>query len=607
MVQTRRRVARWVRRGKRLRRRASLKQASAIRHSKTGVPRLIRTATEAGWKPTRSDHAFLRALAQTLIDLPHPRVAVLVAGGRRSSDLDEILTATYSHAEVTRVDTSLGTSQIHVTMAAAGRFDVIVDDVRRGRGHVALFRRTFFHLDTGGIFLVREFGVGTNHHQSPEESVASLVARLSELRGSSVQPEGRRQEDEHALARSIGRVVLEHRHLIVTRVGRAYAKLTEPEANQVLSSRGSSTGRLLCLQKPVSLSSRCVLRESPSPRNGEMPGTFDVPALSLREYHDVTCIPGQIVVKGNLLLPETYRNVKRARLGNRFTRELSPRFAELTMDGLPEAQLSGSYFFLDNEFRGHFGHALTEQVARLWAWQEAKRSDPDIRVLVAVNAKRRELADFELKLFAAAGIGPSDITMSTGPVRVERLVAATPMFGNPSYVHPAIDEVWGRIGRELSAAAPDCVYPRRIFCARRAQTGPGAFHGQRRICLNAAELESLFMAHGFTVLYTEDYSLPEQAEMFRAADVIAGYAGSAMFSLMFSQEPKHVVLVASESYTARNEYLIASVLGHHIDIVWCEPEIPLPKGRRLARAVNSPFHYNPEREGTFLTAVLANL
>ena len=44
--------------------------------------------------------------------------------------------------------------------------------------------------------------------------------------------------------------------------------------------------------------------------------------------------------------------------------------------GYPEERaagpsLEGTYFHLDNEIRGFFGHALTEQVSRLWAWDQA--------------------------------------------------------------------------------------------------------------------------------------------------------------------------------------------------------------------------------------------
>ena len=62
--------------------------------------------------------------------------------------------------------------------------------------------------------------------------------------------------------------------------------------------------------------------------------------------------------------------------------------------------------------------------------------------------------------------------------------------------------------------------------------------------------------------------------------MVAGFAGSGMFQIAFAGGPKHVILVGSESYTASNEYLISSVVGHRLDLVLCRPDVPRT-GRRL--------------------------
>ncbi|MDX6298898.1 MAG: hypothetical protein QOF53_112 [Nocardioidaceae bacterium] len=579
---------------------------------RTGGPDLLQVAAAAGVKQTKDNLAFLRALARAAGGRPDPRLAVLVPPGRRPRELSEVLEAAYPSARVTRLEVNDDWSRIHAALAAAGRFDVIVDDVRRGRtrNRTVLFRRTFLHLETGGVYLVRQFSLGTEDlPDDRRDSVARLVTRLLELKNRTDTTADTPHSDDLSLALAIGRTAIEHGHLIVRRTGEpAYAKLDDAETNQVLAVRGPATGRVLRSVDPVVLRSRSVVRESPSPRNGDMPESFEVPALSVREYQDVTCLPGQVVLKDNLLLTETYRHPGSRRLRNRFTVELAPAFAAPKKEASQPSELEGSYFHLDNEFRGHFGHALTEQVSRLWAWRDAKAADPSLKALVAVNAGRRKLAGFETTLLAAAGIAPEDVELITGPTRVERLVGATPMLSNPYYVHPGIEQVWGELGDRLVQDAPDRDYPERIFCARREQTGPGVFTGQRRTCLNASVLEGLFESHGFTVVYPEEFDLAEQARMFRKAEVIAGYAGSAMFNLLFSEASKHVVLVTSEAYKAKNEYLIAAVLGHRIDLVWCRPE---PTQQQEAegnlRPFNAPFRFDPEREGPFLDGVLSDL
>jgi len=558
------------------------------------------------WKPTKADKAFLRTLEKSLSGRETDRVAVLV--GSRPSPVADMLEAPGCAFSACRVDVRDGESSTHVALAAGGPFDVIVDDTRRGPGREALFRRTFLHLRRGGTFLVRAYRAGDDAvHKREQETAAELILRLTQLREADGPPTGQATRDELALARAIHKVTLEAKHLLVVKSGASYAKLNEPETNALLAVRGDTAGRVLRVEEPVRFRSRCVVHESPSHRSGGLRETFNVPALSLREYVDVLCAPGQIVVKDNLLLPDTYRHNQNARLRNRFTEDLGQRFAVPTATISRPQQLEGPFFYLDSEFRGHFGHALTEQVSRLWAWPEAKRKFPDLKALMAVNANRVHLLPFEKTLFEAGGIEPQDIEFVPGPVRVATLLAATPMFANPRYVHPDIQNVWSGIGRRLSVQTRGPARPRRIFCSRRENQQPGSFEGLRRACRNGAELEGFFEKNGFTVVFPEEFDLREQARMFRDAEVIAGYAGSAMFNLMFCGEPKHVVLVSSESYMAKNEYLIASVMGHRLHVLWCRPEIERVEGQWDSRAINSHFSFDFEREGLVLQDVLESL
>jgi len=213
--------------------------------------------------------------------------------------------------------------------------------------------------------------------------------------------------------------------------------------------------------------------------------------------------------------------------------------------------LPGAYFYLDNEVRGHFGHMMTEVVSRLWAWHEVRLADPGTKAIMHFN-KRRDLAGWEVELLGAAGVPAEDIVFSRRPVRVEHLVSATPMLSNPDYVHPGIADVWRRIGDNLASRSTADDTPRRIFVGRRIRKRP---------CRNAADVERFFESFGFTVVYPEDHALPDQVRLFRRAELIAGFVGSGMFNLMFTPEPKKTILVSSESYTGRNEVLMAGVWG----------------------------------------------
>jgi capsular polysaccharide biosynthesis protein len=362
-------------------------------------------------------------------------------------------------------------------------------------------------------------------------------------------------------------------------------------------------GRVLARLPATTFESRCVVSESPRFRTGPdvtrplpFAKTFEVPPMSLREYRQALCVPGQIVLHRNMVLPDSYRHHTQPRLRNRHLQDHGPLFGAPPGGALRDVRrLEGAFFYLDSEFRGHFGHAMTEQLSRLWAWERAKEAEPELRALMAATRGRPQLAPFEPLLYSAAGVPREDLVLVNGPVRVDRLIAATPMFSQPRYVHPAVRETWCRVGAALEAAAPDRTYAQRVFVSRR---------GGRRSCRNADEVEALFAARDFQIIFPEDFPLPEQVAIFRQAEVIAGFSGSGLFTLALAEQPKRLVMITPDSYRAKNEYLMAAVHGHSLDVVWCESETPMPHDRFWGRAAAAPFTFDHEKEGLYLQHLL---
>jgi capsular polysaccharide biosynthesis protein len=556
-------------------------------------PLLERLAERAEWDLDHATRVFLVDL-ESCLQAPAPqRVAVLAgAAGSAVSDL------LGGHPAVAETHTfNVDRPDLHVAMTARAPFDVIVDDSRREKGRAELFRNTFLHLRPGGALLVRNALAGAPRADEPsEEHLADLLGVLARSRLARPAPAGWGPASDHRLAVALDRLTIRGRHVLATNGVAARAKLREEEADAYLDLRGETSGRRITSRPAAELGSRATVRESASPQAGLLPTAYLAPELSLRSYAWVTCAPGQVVWQDNALLPDSFRHNQRAHLSNRQVRTLAPLFVRTPRPSAPAQRLEGAYFYLDSEFRGHFGHAMTEQLSRLWAWKEAKSAEPGLKALL-LN-KNRELAQFELDLYGAAGIDPEDVVFTDRTVRVERLLASTPMFSQPDYVHPGVAEVWREVSDNLAARAPERDYPRRFFCARR---------GTKRPCRNAAEVERLFADHGFQVLYPEDYSLPEQARLFRDADVIGGFAGSALFNVCLSVTPKQLVMISSESYTAQNEYMMSAVLGHHLHIAWCTPEVPRTHAGFDRASFHSAFTVDMAREGAWLRELLGRL
>ncbi len=461
-----------------------------------------------------------------------------------------------------------------------GPLDVLIDGGSDPADAIDRFQALFLLVRNGGRYVVPA---------SAPQAVDHLAQFLDDLTsGHNVSlPEAERK----VLAAAVADIEPGHGQLSVTRRGRTLVKLREPEMNEALAA-DPSRGRILATVPAMEFGSRCVLRSSGRARKDRSQEHYSAPALYLREYLDVSCRPKSVVIQRGLLCPDTYRHHLAPRLSHKSLKDAGPRFAVTPSNEPPGRRLEGTYFHLDNEIRGFFGHALTEQVSRLWAWEQAKELYPDIKVLLSLN-RGREVAEWELTLLEAGGIDPSDIEVIGGPTRVERLLSATPMFSMPAYVHPRITETWDAVGAALRTHATERNHPSRIFCSR---------HHKKRSCTNRDEVEALFAAHGFEIILPEELQLPDQAALFEHADVIGGFAGSGMFTSMFSDRPKHLILVTPDTYGPSNEYMISAVRGHRLDLA-----VGTSTSNVAAEALRAPFALDMADEGEWLSEVLGAL
>ncbi len=497
-------------------------------------------------------------------------------------------------------------SVVHAELAALGPFDVIIDaTVEPPAARLRRFRRIWFHVKADGHYGSRGVTAGLGEtvpekNARPDkkaQSVLAFVARLVDdhAHGRYADVEDKKpspKKDEKAIAESIRRIAAEDDLVIITSAGPALPKLREWEIGRVLEAR-PEIGAVLASLPARTFARRGDLRYNHDRHDPRFSAEYNVPEVQLREYSDVLCCPHQVVLSQDIVLPDTFRHLTHPRLKSRFLDDLHPLFARYPRKVSDAKELSGSYFYLSSEWPRHFGHIMTEQLSRMWAWSIAKQQYPDLKALLPLPGGHNELAPFERNVLSAAGVPAEDFVSPKGVLRVERLLSATPMLVNPSYVHPELVDVWRRAGKQLISRAPENDWPAKIFISRRSN--------YKRACHNLPEVEEFFVRHGFTVLYPEDYDVAEQAMIFDRAELIAGFAGSAMFSLVFCAEPKRVILISSESYTARNEYMMAFAMGHRVSLVWCDPDIAQPEKGWDGKAFASGFSVDFTRDGEFLT------
>lgn len=517
-----------------------------------------------------------------------PRVAVL--GLRPASplvrELREGLVA--RGAQVSAIDVAgLPPERLHVWLAGRGPLDVVVD---RSPDDVAQrVARTLFHVRPGGAYLVRATPDATSWVAGLEVQRASASpARPGDSRGAA-------ERDRETLAWSVTSTGVAGDSLLLRHRAEVAATVREQQAARVLAARGHADDVLLTVPSAV-LRSTAEVRVSPGSTASPVPSEIAAPELQLRLWEDVTCHAHQVALDEHLLLPASLPNRTTGRLAHPGLARWAPGFV-----GRPPAAeatgVPGTWYHLDNIKRGHFGHALSEQLSVTWGWDAAVAQFPDLGALVLGDTERG-IPDWELALLEAAGVPRDRVRLEAGPVVVERLVTATPSFSRPDHVHPRAHEVYDRVGAALAARAEvDGPRSRRVFLTR---------DHTKRACRNAAEVEELHRRHGFAVVRPETLPLPEQVRLVRDAEVVAGFAGSGLFHVALTGGPRHVVVVGHEGYPAHNEQLFSAALGHRLDLVLARPDVPA--GERFSRdAFHSSYAVDWDREGAWLRQVLEEL
>ena len=546
---------------------------------------MIHPCPALGWPGGRAEGPDAR-------DIEAGALRVVVLSGPAGVPSDVLGALPAATAAVT-LDATLDPDVLHVRLAALAPVDLVVD--AGGPGWPDRLAALLGHVRPGSAY-----ACVLDDPTDPE--VVGWVERLTALRASLVSGaadlparKAKRRRDLATLAlaarvRVIGRV------LVAVNEVAMLAKLHDEVMDDVLRERGGPD-RVVTSLPAASWRSRAVVRCSRPPPLNDLPTTHDAPVLSLREYHHAVCLPRQAAYAATFVTPESFRDNLQPRLQNPALEDWTARFVRRP-DG-PVDDLPGSWFHLDTHVAGHFGHAITEQVAHLWGWHEAKRRDPSLRALVFAQPATPgvPLPGWNTALLEAGGVPRADVHVAARPVRVERLLAATSGYNIGRYTHPVMADTWGRIGAHLGG---DGAVPDRLFLTRT---------GDKRVCRNRDEVEAVFTAAGFTVVSPEHLPLAEQVRLVRGASAVAGFAGSAMFHTAFAARPQHVVVITTETYPAHNEHAIAALLGHRLDLVVCPPDVPR---REPDRFTLESFHSDYALdlagvEGEFLRSVLDDL
>lgn len=381
-----------------------------------------------------------------------------------------------------------------------------------------------------------------------------------------------------------------------------YAGLGEKGADRLLLRRAPHL-RVRTLQTipaaSVKASARVIHHQRQTGEPSGFARTMAAPMLRLREYTGpMRWYSHMLLAHGQTILPPSFRFHHSASLDNPNARRVAPGVYRLSVNEYVRRREYAPLYDLSGGWPSHYGHFISQSVAKLWGWERAKEQIPDLKA--AVQVLDRNEHDFEEELLTAYGIDNHDIIWIDEPIRTHLMVSASLPYQvlEPGFIHPIMHAVRSRMSQSLvdSASKPH----KRLFVSRTSEY-------TLRACRNQVEVEDLFRSAGFTIYYPEQHTVRQQATAFHGAEVIAGFGGSAMFNLMHADNLKTLIVLSHESYTATNEYLLVADRDCDVHYFWSAADIAQPERGGSQAAFQSSWAFDFTHNRAELDALFESL
>lgn len=177
----------------------------------------------------------------------------------------------------------------------------------------------------------------------------------------------------------------------------------------------------------------------------------------------------------------------------------------------------------------HFGHLITESLARLWGLRALDWQGPVLWHCAhpAMLDPATPLGARVRDILALAGLSPERLVIPDGPVRLAEVIV--PEAGYEERFALSRDQE-----RALAALAPPAATaPRPTYLSRR--------HWPKARIAGEAELETILAERGVRIVHPETLSLAEQLAVVQGGDPLIAPVGSATHLLMLTDRRPRVI------------------------------------------------------------------
>jgi capsular polysaccharide biosynthesis protein len=190
--------------------------------------------------------------------------------------------------------------------------------------------------------------------------------------------------------------------------------------------------------------------------------------------------------------------------------------------------IQGSDMIFGGWLPPHWGHFLTEGIARLWVVRRHRHLSGLPLLFTTAIADIAPIKRF----FIAADIPAAAITHFSKPTSIKRIHMPSASFRNRGTAHPIHLDLPHAVARQLRTEAR----PRWRTSSQPIYLSRTRLRGQRRF-RNEEMLEQHLASRGILAVYPEHLSFADQVRLVNEHDIFVGCWGSAFHNLAFRVEP----------------------------------------------------------------------
>jgi hypothetical protein len=269
--------------------------------------------------------------------------------------------------------------------------------------------------------------------------------------------------------------------------------------------------------------------------------------------------PGVSIVEDAVYVPQEGTERKSARLGEIVQSLLESPAVAYDRDIGEEVVYLGSLFH-------HFGHFLTQSLARTWFLTEVS---PSVRVVFdPTSSAWGQPTNWMLRMLEAFGVPPERILVLDAPTRLRRLIIPEPLFEPRGMAHDHAVRAHEAMARPYQAVAEHIagdVTPssQPVYLSRR-RLPPSL-----RTIVGEGELEEVLRANGFRIAHTEAMSFEDQVRLVNEHTDIVSNAGSAAHNALFALHEPRLHLLTNGSHFSPDYFLHAVIGGAPTSFINC--------------------------------------